>query len=461
MPEVTLDDVPRRTRDAFNKAQAALDRGNYDYAIDMLGGMLDAEPRFLSARRLLRVAQVRRYRERKPKAGPLDHVLSLVAGLPTYVRAQMALRKDPMQAMGLVEKLMSLDPLNQSFGTLLAQTAEAADMPQAGIQAIEILRESAPDNVDLISWLARLHGRAGDTGKSRELYEHVLAMRPNDPKAIKAVKDAQALDTITSQRMEEARSTRDLIKDAGEARVLDAQSKAVKTDSDVDLLIEEHRQKIEAEPGNINYRRGLAELYLRKSLFDEAVATMEECNRITGGGDPQVDRLLSTIKVRRFNAEIESLRAGGKTAEADAREKTRDEFIFSDTEDRVRRYPNDLQFRYEYGVLLFERGQFTEAIQQFQLSQRNLQRRIRSLYYLALCFERKEQCDIASEQLLKAVAELSIMDGTKKDVLYELGAVYEKLGQTDKAIQCFKDIYTADIAYRDVAHKVEKQYAGR
>ena len=36
MEEVTLDQIPRKTRDLYEKAMAALERGNASYALDML-----------------------------------------------------------------------------------------------------------------------------------------------------------------------------------------------------------------------------------------------------------------------------------------------------------------------------------------------------------------------------------------------------------------------------------------
>ena len=124
----------------------------------------------------------------------------------------------------------------------------------------------------------------------------------------------------------------------------------------------------------------------------------------------------------------------------------------------VKRYPNDLQFHYELGVLLYERGSLNEAIQEFQVSQRNPQRRIRSLYYMAMCFKQKQQYDIAMEQLQKAAAELFIMDETKKDICYEMAQISELMGETEKAVGFYKDIYSVDIAYKDVSEKIEKAY---
>jgi len=124
----------------------------------------------------------------------------------------------------------------------------------------------------------------------------------------------------------------------------------------------------------------------------------------------------------------------------------------------VKRYPNDLQFRYELGYQYYLRENYNEAIEEFQLAQRNPQRRTLALYYLALCFAQKGQDDIAFEQLQKAAAELTLMDDTKKDVVYQIGLLAEKMGRKDEAIAFFKEIYSVDIKYRDIAQRIESAY---
>jgi tetratricopeptide (TPR) repeat protein len=50
------------------------------------------------------------------------------------------------------------------------------------------------------------------------------------------------------------------------------------------------------------------------------------------------------------------------------------------------------------------------------------------------------------------------MDSVKKDLLYNLGSVYRSMNETDKAVECFKQIYEVDYGYRDVAQLVESSY---
>ena len=92
------------------------------------------------------------------------------------------------------------------------------------------------------------------------------------------------------------------------------------------------------------------------------------------------------------------------------------------------------------------------------MAQRNPQKRIRALYYLAMCFKAKVQYEIPMEQLEKARSELHLMDDTKKDVVYEMGVISETMGRPDQAIAYFKEIYAVDIGYKDIAQKIDQAY---
>ena len=67
--------------------------------------------------------------------------------------------------------------------------------------------------------------------------------------------------------------------------------------------------------------------------------------------------------------------------------------------------------------------------------------------------------DLAENALSEASKELSIMDNTKKEVLYEKGLIHTEMGGKEAALDCFKQIYEVDYGYRDVAQRVEASYA--
>jgi tetratricopeptide (TPR) repeat protein len=456
MAEIRLEDAPRKARDYFEKGFGAMERGSLDYAMDMFMLALDIEPRLLHARKYLRGAALKKAKDKKPNA--LTHILSSIAGLGTFMSASGAIKKKPMEALNSAEKLMRADPLNLTFINLLGRAAVAAGLPEVAIQTLEIARDHYPKNVELLKWLGNLYIELKNTRDARLCFEAFYRLRPNDPKALKALKDSAALDTMQQGGWNDAGSYRDVMKDTKESGLLEQAAKAVKSTDDLDNLIQETKGKLQREPDNINYRRTLADYLTRAERFDEALRVLREVQQTTGRADPQLDRNISMVRTRKFDHEIEKLHAAGNSAGVEAMKKEKDAFLLDDAVDRVKRYPNDLQFHYELGVLLFERGSLNEAIQEFQLSQRNPQRRIRSLYYMAMCFKQKKQYDIALEQLQKAISELFVMDDTKKDICYEMAQIGELMGQPDKAVEYYKKIYSVDIGYKDVSNKIEKAY---
>jgi tetratricopeptide (TPR) repeat protein len=446
----------------FYKGFAAMERDNLDYAVAMFSQCIDIEPMFLSARKFLRAAEIKRLRGRH--VGPLAHWISTLANLPALLTGTAMLKAGkPLEAIRKAEALLKKDPLNLTFVRLLGQAAEEAHVPEIAIQTLAVAREHYPDNAVLLNWLGSLYMATQQPAEAHDCFEALVALKPNDGLALKALKDAMALQSLARDGWGGAGaadgSFRTLIRDEKQATLLEQESKALKGEKDADALIAEAKSKIEREPANINFRRALANLYAGQKMFAEAIATLEEAQRMSGGRDPQIDAAVSAIRIEQMNQEIAALRDAGDSTAADAKEKEKDEFIFQDIRERVGRYPNDLSLRYDYGMLLYNRHQINEAIQHLQLAQRNPQRRVKSLYYLGLCFKLKKQFDLAIEQLQQAAAEQQAMDETKKDIYYELGQITESAGDHKKALEYFKRIYQVDITYKDVADKIEKSYS--
>jgi hypothetical protein len=60
--------------------------------------------------------------------------------------------------------------------------------------------------------------------------------------------------------------------------------------------------------------------------------------------------------------------------------------------------------------------------------------------------------------LEEAASEITSMDAMKKEIVYNLGIVYEEMGEAEKSIGAMKGIYESDYGYRDVAARVESAY---
>jgi len=79
---------------------------------------------------------------------------------------------------------------------------------------------------------------------------------------------------------------------------------------------------------------------------------------------------------------------------------------------------------------------------------------------LGKCFVERNMLDLAAKTLEDAAGELIAMDNVKKDIVYNLGLVYERMGDKQKSIDAMKQIYEVDYGYKDVAERVEGSYGG-
>jgi tetratricopeptide (TPR) repeat protein len=222
------------------------------------------------------------------------------------------------------------------------------------------------------------------------------------------------------------------------------------------------------EPNNLNHYRSVSQAYKQLGNLEQALVWVRKARELpVGKADAALEKQeseLATAVVEQLMKEAEAAvtaNPGDPAAQAKlaAAQKQLAEFKLSESKRYVERYPNDFPARYALGALLLENGQTDAAIAQFQQAQKGPQVRVASLVGLGRCFKAKKLFDLAVAQLNTAKHDLSTMDDTKKEVIYELGLCYELMGKPDAAIEEFKIIYSEDIGFRDVADKVNAFYS--
>ncbi|MEI7900247.1 MAG: tetratricopeptide repeat protein [bacterium] len=453
------DQSAQQAQNYYNKGVAAFERGNLDIAIDLLMQCVTLAPGFSRARKFLRAAQIAKFRkEKKSKMATQFQAFSAmlmrmkIAGLLKAGKNETALLE--------CEKLLTLNPLQSQNVELAVEVADASGHPDAALFTVEAAYENNPDDMLLLRRVASYYMAVGDYAKARDAYIKLNAFLPNDQAIFKQLKDAEARLTMASG-WEEAAGQKDgfrkLIADKDQAKKLDMQAKAVVAGSDAEALIAEARGRIEKEPSNFNAYRALARLYTSNKRFDEAVATLESA-RAMNASDPELDRAITMTKIAAYESRIEALRIAGEAAGAATLETEMNQFLFDDLVSRVQRYPNDLKLRFELGMQYYKYEYYDDAIGQLQLAQRSPKERVEALYYLALCFAKKGQRDMAVMQLETANEQLPSMDELKKKVVFELGNMAEQTGDIEKAFNYYKDVYGADIGFEDIGARMERIY---
>jgi len=119
MAEKSLSELPRDLRALFTKGNDALQRENFDYAIDLFNQVLAREPGTFDCRRALRTAQLRRAGN---GGGFFKKVWGSASSSPLVVKGQLALRQDPAEALQIAEQILNGDPSSSAAHKLVVES---------------------------------------------------------------------------------------------------------------------------------------------------------------------------------------------------------------------------------------------------------------------------------------------------------------------------------------------------
>ncbi|MGZ5022007.1 MAG: tetratricopeptide repeat protein [Chthoniobacterales bacterium] len=464
MPVKSEKELSETQRSHWLKAVAAVEMRNFGYAISLLQGILKQEPEFLNGRQLLRRTEVTKLKSEKKK---FFHVS---AASIHVMKAQRELKKDPKHAIELVEKVLEDEPYNRQANMLLKEAAVAAGFPEIGVLALQTLLEEKPLDVKILHELGRLYHDLGENEKEVEIYNRISEVDPTDAEAQRLGKDASARGSMKTGGWQQAESYRDLIKDKEVAISLEQQSRMALTGESLDQQIAETYERHQAEPESVDHARKLGQLHEQKEDFESAIAWYQYAAELTGKTDAGLLRKVSDLGMKRSEHDIvENERwlaehsatdegyAERAAALAEAK-RARAEIFIDDARKRSERNPTDLQLRFELGEHLVHAGHYREALPELQRARQNPNARLKAMNLLGKCYQELGMLDLAVKQLEEAAREILSMDPMKKEITYNLGLVYEQMGDTQNSIACMKQIYEIDYGYRDVAQRVESSY---
>ena len=465
MPAKTEKELTEAQRNLWLKAVTAIELRNLGYAISLLQEILKQEPQFLTGRQLLRRTEVTRSKSAKKS------FFYISTASITVMKAQRQIKNDPKHAVEMLEKALEKEPYNRQANLVLKEAALAAGWPEIGVFALRTLLEENPRDVKVLYELGRLYRQLGDHDQEVEIYNQVTAINPLDAEALRLGKEASAHASMKRGGWTQAESYRDLIKDKEIAISLEQQSRMRLTGESLDRQIAETYALHQAEPANIDLARRLGALNEQKEDFEAAIGWYEYAANLTKGADAGLVRKASDLKIKSLEREIaaheEFLSShdpanelyGKRSEQLKTAKSKRAEIVIADALERVARNPTDLQLRFELGENLFNAGRFREALPELQRARQNPHARLKAMNLLGCCYNELEMLDLAVKQLEDVSKEILSMDATKKEIVYNLGLVYERMGEQEKSLACMKQIYEVDYGYKDVARRVESSYA--
>jgi tetratricopeptide (TPR) repeat protein len=460
----TEKELSESLRALWLKAVSAIELRNFGYAISLLQEILKQEPEFLTGRQLLRRAEVTKTKSAKKS------FFNISMAPIALMRVQREVKKDPKRAVEMLEKILEKEPYNRQANLVLKDAAVAAGWPEIGVFALRTLLEENPRDVKVLHELGRLYRQLGDHDQEVEIYNQITAINPLDAQALRMGKDASADGSMKRGGWTQAESYRDLIKDKEAAISLEQQSRMHLTGESLDQQIAEAYARHQAEPENLDFARRLGALSEQKEDLESAIRWYQYAADLAEGADTGLLRKISDLKIKCLEREIAAHEEflstysardevyAEKSEQLRAARVSRAEILIADAQERVARNPTDLQLRFELGENFFNAGRLREAVPELQRARQNPHARLKAMNVLGCCYGELGMLDLAMKQLEEASRETLSMDAMKKEIVYNLGLIYERMGDPGKALACMKQIYEVDYGYRDVARRVESSY---
>jgi tetratricopeptide (TPR) repeat protein len=459
--EITEAELPEALREHWKNAKASVERNNPGYAIKFLQAILKESPGFLNARKLLRQAEIT---ETGASPGSVKKGLfGSSGGGGNFIRQA---KKDHAGALIAIEKELEKDPFNVGVNDALHETALLMGLLGTAAFALETVRTGNPDNTKMAHKLARFYVARDMQFEASNVYRDIVKRDPADGEAIKGEKDTSAKASMKQNRMSEGQSFKDLVK-SDEAAELEKASRTALTKEQLEERAAELGAQYEADPNNLVLVKKLANTYEQLEDYSTSFSFYDWAFQLSSGDVALKNKAdqMKDLASEKYIKDVEAAAAADPgNAELQTQlaeiQKERIAERLIECRERVDKNPTDGKMRYDLGRALYDNGDYSDAIPHLQQATRNPHIRTKVLLLLGRTFDAKGMTDLAIKQLKDANDELTGMDITKKEILYELGIIYAKAEKKEEALACFKQIYEIDYGYRDVAARVEGSYSG-
>ncbi|MGE4602577.1 MAG: tetratricopeptide repeat protein [Planctomycetota bacterium] len=446
----------------FSKADMALKKRNYDYAIELYQQGLQIDPDRFEERKRLRQAQIRKIQEKGGNTLGSTGIKFKNGFLLANIR-KLGVQKKYEEQIIEIEKFLCVAPQSASELFLLAQAFIATERSESAKQAYSEVTEMDASNAEAWKALGRIYEQQKDLDQAIECWERVRQISPHDAEAGKAVRNlsaAQMLVKAEERKKGGEGSFRDLLKDEDESKKLEQASSIIRTADDARSAIDVAREKAEKDPSNSRLWRELGDLHAKAREYETARASYEKAKEVNPQDMYAADKL-GTLRETIFVDQLETLRqkvAGGDTdaaAKLDKAEAEHKVFMLEESGRRVTDHPTDFGLKFRFGEQLTEAGRWDEAIAQYQNARKDPKFVTPSTYQIGKCFFEKDLYDLAIKEYQAALGQITESDSNlAKEVRYDLALAHQKKGESEKALEFLEEIMSVDISFRDVSKKV-------
>jgi tetratricopeptide (TPR) repeat protein len=461
----TVDTSPLR-----NKAKEAVERRNYDYAIELFRQILKLTPDDADSRRELRAVEIRQSKERG-----LSFAGKSAAALHSVKAASLLAMKKYDAAIEAAEDALIRDPGHAGALMNLGRAAALTGYKQCAVITFEDMRSAgnlAPKQALAAEReLARAYEAVERISDALNMWGQVQKRNPADAEAARKIRDLSA-STIT--KVIETGSKGGTGKfahtatDVSKIQKEQAKVSEIRTPEELEAVINYTMEDLRERPDDPRLHDKLGDLYRRGKRWDEAVVAYKNAQQ-KDSANPMYIFKQHDVEILRKRDDLRQVEAKAKTGDAGAKEEFRrgyvalQEYRMKSFVEREKQYSTDSQIRFELGQIYFEMAElknesdlYDQAIRRFQTTFRDPKFRVESGLRMGVGFSRKGQYDLALKRFDETLAGLEMKDDKWKNLTYAKADTLERKGQKSEALVVFLQIYEQDVTFRDIGKRIEK-----
>lgn len=441
------------------KADDALKKRNYDYAIQMYESAMITDPGNADARRNYRIALVKKYDEvGYPRSFGFGNVKTMMVS------------KDPVKLLEETEKLVAKDPKNLKYNRRVAEVLFTLSHNDAAVAVLEFAVKNGDvageKDAATLQLLAKAYIKVGKVQEAQACLNRALKIAPNDKDVKQLSKDiaAQAYNKNVGAGTGTVKSSYDLVKDRGEADKLEKLRKGMLTEEDADILLRDEEEKLKQNPLDRRVIRTIAEILVKRRKYNEAADRMFAFVKV----DPSAAEIAeegakyrnmyfdAMIRLCQQKAQEEPQKAAAYQAKEQQIRDQKKAFQLDEYGRMVEAAPTDLDKQFNYGKALFDNGRQADAFKHFQKAVKSPKHAKASGLLMAQCLVAMGRLEMAETQLAHVESQLTEMDEElKKDLMYTQADMLEKKGDMGAALDRFRGLFLEDMEFRDVEKRID------
>ena len=434
----------------FDRADQVAATNNWDFAIRMyLDGIRREPANFERGHKPLREVALKRKKAGAKGGGAGFSLKSLFGGAA----------KDPVEAMLDAESRLAFDPGNVTHMVALLKAAQKLDAPDVVRWISEIILEverlAKKPNRQICIMIATALEQVDAYVPAVGAVDLALKANPDDGVLSDMSRNLSAKATLQRGQYDGTGDFTKSVADLDRQKGLSQKDHLAQSRDFLEQEVARTQKEYEATPtvpGKIDAFVDALLKFEEEAYENQAVDVLRSAHKQANAYRYKLR--MDDVRIRQMRRMMNRLREQGTLEQAQQQEQALRDFELAAYRERVENYPTDLGVKYELGLRLYQTGQFDEAIEMLQTAERDPKRRLAALNLLGLAFGQKQLYQIAVDTFKKALSS-DPREEQAKELHYNLGVAYKKLGQNDKALDHFSHVAQMDYSFKDVRQQME------